>query len=68
MTLTTIAKTDDGRAPVAWGNYPGRVAFTPLRPVGPNTLGEYLWPVEVQYDAETNRSRVGHSFVEPRDA
>jgi hypothetical protein len=53
------------REPVQWLNYSGRVEIDPATPMGPNTIGEWLWPVVVEYDAETDRSRVGLSYVAP---
>lgn len=65
MTSPIIVKVDDGRSPVRWLNYRSRIALTPTRPVGPTTMGEYLWPVEVQYDPATHTSRVGFSYIQP---
>lgn len=55
-----LLKNDD-RAAVAFLNYPRPVAPDPLKPMGPNTLGEHVWPVEISEDGK----RVGFSFVSP---
>lgn len=51
---------------VRWAAYSGdcRPILTE-GPKGPNTLGEFLMPVAADYDAETNRTRVGFSYVLP---
>jgi hypothetical protein len=53
------------REPVRWLNYRGRVEIDQTSPMGPTTMGEYLWPVVAEYDAETDRTRVGLSYVAP---
>ena len=53
------------REPVTWLNYSGRVQINPLAPMGPNAIGELLWPVLAEYDAKTDRTRVGLSYVAP---
>lgn len=54
-----------GRRPVRWLNYPGdRTAIDHDTPLGPNLLGELLWPVEATYDV-TDRTRVGLSYIAP---
>jgi hypothetical protein len=55
------------REPVTWLNYNGRVSINPGRPMGPNTLGEYLWPVTAQYDEATDRTCVGLSHIAPSE-
>lgn len=37
-------------------------------PKGPNTTGELMWPVTVDYDPATNKTRVGFSVTPPADA
>jgi hypothetical protein len=59
---------DANREPVAWLNYSGRVEINPLVPMGPNTLGEWLWPVAAEYDAKKDRTRVGLSHIAPTEA
>ena len=47
--------------PTRWLNYPGdRRSMRNI--VGPTTEGNFLAPVEAEYDPATNRTRVG--FVE----
>lgn len=53
------------RPAVAWCTYPGTIKIDRTKPMGPNTLGEALWPVEATYDAEENETRVGFSYVAP---
>lgn len=35
------------------------------RPMGPNYMGEAMWPVSAEYDAESNTTRVGFSLIAP---
>lgn len=58
--------------PVAgFANYPGDVVEAISldaingRPFGPNYMGEKMWPVSADYDAATNKTRVGFSLVAP---
>lgn len=53
------------RSAVRWLNYTGRVEVDMGKPMGPNALGELLYPVTVEYDADSNATRVGFSFVAP---
>lgn len=53
------------REPVRWLNYAGPVAVDFQRPLGPNTMGEYLWPVTAHRDPEKNQTRVGLSYIAP---
>jgi len=44
--------------PTRWLNYNGdRRGMRNV--VGPDTVGDYLRPIEAEYDAETDRTRVG---------
>lgn len=55
------------RKPVTFLNYNGdqrHILDGP--PLGPNTMGELLYPVTAEYDAVTDRTRVGLSYVAPR--
>lgn len=65
MTATYFLN-DDTRQPVAgWLNYPAGSDYPdPMRPMGPNTLGERLWPVVGERD-ET-RTRVGFAYQPPQ--
>ena len=56
----------NNRTAVRFASYRGRVEIDPTCPMGPNTLGEALWPVEATYDAESDRTRVGFSFLAPK--
>lgn len=58
---------DAKREPVAgWANYRGRLNVPyPGIPMGPNTLGEWLWPVRWQYDDEADRTRIGFAYTAP---
>jgi hypothetical protein len=63
MTETTIRLLDgDTRDPRFHLNYRGRVRPDPRVPLGPNTLGEGLWPVTVT-DQPDGGTRVGLSYV-----
>jgi hypothetical protein len=55
------------RQPTGWATYPGdhRHLAGRAEPMGPNYMGEPMWPVTADYDAETNRTRVGFSLVSP---
>lgn len=56
---------DDTRKPTAgWLNYaPGVDAPNPHWPMGPNLLGELLWPVAIERTPE--RTRIGFTHVPP---
>ena len=59
----------DANRPPAAGKltYKGRVEVPhPGMPMGPNTLGEWLWPVLWEYDPEADRTRIGFSYIEPK--
>lgn len=53
----------DTRVVVGYMNYPVNVAkgLNPHVPMGPDTLGSHLWPVEITDDG----LRVGFSYVAP---
>lgn len=52
--------------PVDFANYKGDVrGILKEGRKGPNTLGEWLWPVSADYDPETDTTRVGFSLMEP---
>ena len=59
------------RLPIGNMNYPGDVRPGILKqiesgaPMGPNYLGEQMWPVEAEYDAEKNVTRVGFTLIPP---
>jgi hypothetical protein len=55
------------RKPVTHLNYRGDLTATFDTDIayGPNTLGELLYPVTVEYDAEVDQTRVGFSFIAP---
>lgn len=71
--IERLLEADDieRRRPVTWLNYPGDVTAGIVEllersiPMGPNTIGEWLWPVSAAFDVETNRTRVGFSYVQP---
>lgn len=67
--MTTTLIPGDDRKAVENLNYNGELKdIDPRRPLGPNTLGEWLWPVETEYDPQTNRTRLGLSFIAPPPA
>lgn len=54
------------RKPVQFATYNGDVrSILNDGGKGPNTLGEWLYPVTAEYDAETKKTRVGFSFIAP---
>lgn len=58
----------DTRKPSSFLNYTGdrrSILDNPGQRLGPNLLGEWLYPVTAEYDAEENRTRVGLSLVAP---
>lgn len=66
MSETTILPGDT-RKPVA-----GHLSYTvgidtpdPRTPMGPNTLGEHLWPVTIERGE--HRTRVGFSYTAPAE-
>jgi hypothetical protein len=64
--ITTIP--NDNRVPVKWLNYPGRTSNILTEGIeqdgkGPTDSGERLYPVQVEYDPDTDTSRVGFSYV-----
>ena len=61
--------TDD-RAAIGHLTYNGDVRDTfdmqtYLGAKGPNYMGEAMFPVSVEYDPETNKTRVGYSLIPP---
>jgi len=61
--------TPDDRRPTGWANYSGNVvpfvAARHLEPMGPNYMGELMWPVEAVFDRGSGRTRVGFSLQAP---
>lgn len=55
------------RAAVAFANYPGDQTANTRTTMGPNTLGEYLYQVSATYDAGTDKTRLGFSYMPPRE-
>jgi hypothetical protein len=54
------------RKPVQFATYKGDVrSILADGRKGPNTIGEWLYPVTADYDPETNRTRVGFSYIAP---
>lgn len=41
------------------------IASDQPQPMGPNYIGEWMWPVSAEYDAELNVTRVGFSLIAP---
>jgi hypothetical protein len=52
-------------------NYPGDVTAAIAadiesgRAMGPNYLGEHMWPVDAVFDPEKNATHVGFSLIPP---
>lgn len=56
------------RQPTGWANYRGDCrGILAEGPKGPNYMGELMWPVTAEYDAETDRTRVGFSLQAPAE-
>lgn len=56
----------DTRQPTGYMNYRGdQRQILDEGPKGPNDLGELMYPVSAEYDAEINRTRVGFSLIAP---
>lgn len=64
-------RAGDDRQPIGWLSYSGRAHASVIeyldsgRPMGPNYMGELMWPVEVRYDEERDVTRVGFSLLAP---
>src|SRR5690242_15161163 len=77
MTETMYAhntrRPDDERKPTGWATYSGSAHASLItrlmddRPMGPNYMGEWMWPVEVIYDPDSDTTRVGFSLMPPPD-
>jgi hypothetical protein len=48
--------------PTRFATYPGDVTHIIGEVKGPNLLGERLTAITAEYDAETNKTRVGFTF------
>lgn len=61
-----LIRRGDLRQPASgWLNYPPGIDDPdPYRPMGPNLIGELLWPVMVQ--RLVDRTRVGFAYIAPR--
>lgn len=54
------------RSPTCWINYRAIVVPDPMKPMGPNLLGELLWPVDVQHNVpHEGWTCVGFSLIAP---
>ena len=54
------------RRPTGWANYSGdcrSILNAPRK--GPNYMGEWMYPVTAEYDAQSNTTRVGFSLIPP---
>jgi hypothetical protein len=58
-----IAETLDRRPAVRNLTYPGDVRSALGTVVGPNTFGEYMTIVSVEYDVEGRKTRVGLAYA-----
>lgn len=71
VARTTTADDVASRLVVTWANYPGDVTAAVVElidravPMGPNTIGEWLWPVSASFDPARQRTRVGFSYLPP---
>lgn len=55
------------RTPIRFATYAGDVTSIVGEVKGPNMLGEYLVAEEAEYDAETNKTRVGFAYATVAD-
>lgn len=56
----------DTRQPIGFANYRGDARnILTEGPKGPNYMGEFMWPVTAEYDAEAGTTRVGFSLLPP---
>lgn len=55
------------RQPIGFANYPGQCSVDFTRAMGPNYMGELMWPVSASYDPELNQTRVGFSLIPPAE-
>lgn len=56
----------DTRQPIGWATYPGDARnIVNERAKGPNYMGELMWAVTADYDAEANTTRVGFTLLPP---
>lgn len=55
----------DTREPIRHATYPGDTTAMAgqVRPLGPNLMGEWFWPVTATYDPEAKKTRVGFSLI-----
>jgi hypothetical protein len=67
-TTDRPAQTPAVRLTVAHLNYPGNLRIDPDRALGPNQMGERLYPVEASYDPDADKTRVGLSYIAPAPA
>ena len=69
MPESTPIIDGDTRKPIAgFLNYKGRINTPiPYAPKGPNTMGELLWPVSIDYVTRdgVEYSRVGFAYTAP---
>ena len=73
MTETThnIRRAGDTRQAIGWATYRGAAYagicrdITEGRPMGPNYMGELMWPVEAVYEPDSDTTRVGFSLMAP---
>lgn len=64
--MTTSARVPDDRQPARHATYPGDVTHIVTDGAkGPTTFGEAVYPVTADYDPETNKTRVGFSYLTP---
>ena len=49
-------------SPTRFASYPGNVSHIIGEVKGPNLLGEHLTAVTADYNAETNKTRVGFTY------
>lgn len=55
------------RQPIGFANYPGKCSVDFMRAMGPNYMGELMWPVTAQYLPDQDVTRVGFSLIRPTE-
>lgn len=73
MTTTVNAPDIDTRRPIGHANYQRDVTadiqrhITEGTALGPNHMGEYMWPVTAVFDPATGVTRVGFTLIPAPD-
>lgn len=69
--MSTIIEPTITRAAIGYMNYRGDCTagiaeqIESGAPMGPNYLGEHMWPVDVVYNPDTDTTHVGFTLIPP---